>query len=151
MYDEQRRTFEAIDASTARRPGVPQKREPMPAGTPHWQVPARQIPPRSVVRDAQRDDFTATFGTGQAPRGLSGVLRRIAYRIPDYRVRRWALLLVADRVDTLEWQLGRAAKSPLAWAALLAAVGGGAALALHLARPSRKRRPSLLRRNFGST
>jgi hypothetical protein len=135
MDDERPRTFEAIDASMARRPGVPQKREPRPAGTPHWQVPARQRPPEGVLKDAQREDFTATFGTGQKPRGLSGVVRKLAYGIPDYRVRRWALLILADEIDALEWQLGRMAQSPIAWGALLLTAGAGAALALRLAHP----------------
>jgi hypothetical protein len=67
-----------------------------------------------VLKDAQRESFTATFGTGQVPHGASGALRRLAYDIPDYRIRRWALLLVADRIDALEWQLGRALEAPMA-------------------------------------
>ncbi len=49
---------------------------------------------------------------GQAPysdtvplRGLSGVIRRRAYRHPDWRPRRWMLLMLADRVDVFESRL----------------------------------------------
>jgi hypothetical protein len=46
------------------------------------------------------------FGAAVPARGLSGVLRRAAYRVPEHRSARWTLLLAADRVDVLE---GRAA------------------------------------------
>jgi hypothetical protein len=49
------------------------------------------------------------YGTAVPPRGLSGVIRRIAYGVPDYKARRWALLLLADRVDVIEHNLVPAA------------------------------------------
>jgi hypothetical protein len=53
--------------------------------------------------------LTPVYSTALPPRGLSGVLRRAAYKIPDYKPRRWMLLLAADRVDVLEhMKLGRA-------------------------------------------
>ena len=49
---------------------------------------------------------------GQAPytvtvplKGISGAIRRAAYRAPDWKPRRWLMLLVADRVDVLESRL----------------------------------------------
>jgi hypothetical protein len=41
------------------------------------------------------------------PRGLSGLVRRAAYRVPEHRTARWALLLAGDRLDVLEHRLGR--------------------------------------------
>lgn len=38
-------------------------------------------------------------------RGLSGVLRRAAYQYPDWKPRRWMLLMLSDRVDKLEAKL----------------------------------------------
>jgi hypothetical protein len=38
-------------------------------------------------------------------KGLSGLLRRAAYRLPDWKARRWITLLVADRIDALESNL----------------------------------------------
>jgi hypothetical protein len=38
-------------------------------------------------------------------KGLSGVLRRAAYRYPDWKPRRWMLLMLSDRVDQLESRL----------------------------------------------
>lgn len=38
-------------------------------------------------------------------KGLSGVLRRAAYRAPDWKPRKWMLLLMADRIDMVESRL----------------------------------------------
>ena len=42
------------------------------------------------------------FGTAQPPRGLSGLLRRAGYKIPEHKAGRWMTLLFADRVDVWE-------------------------------------------------
>jgi hypothetical protein len=47
------------------------------------------------------------FGTVQPPRGLSGLVRRAAYRVPEHRASRWMLLVVGDRIDALEHRLAR--------------------------------------------
>jgi hypothetical protein len=125
--------MQAIDASKWRRPGVPQKRTPHPAGAPHWTQPAMQPLAPGVIKDAQKP-WTATFGLGPTPKGLSGAMRRFAYEIPDYRIRRWALLLLADRVDALEWRLTQ----PGTWAKMGLTVAV-AALAVGAARRLRRR------------
>ena len=52
--------------------------------------------------------LTPVYSTALPPRGLSGLLRRKAYTIPDHKPQRWMLLLAADRVDVLEhMKLGR--------------------------------------------
>jgi len=57
------------------------------------------------------------------PRGLSGLVRRAAYRVPDHRPRHWMLLLLADRIDVAESALRR----PLLWLLGLGLLGGGVA------------------------
>jgi hypothetical protein len=47
------------------------------------------------------------FGTAAPPKGLSGVLRKVAYGYPDHWVRHWMVLLLADRVDVWEHRLRR--------------------------------------------
>ena len=47
------------------------------------------------------------FGAALPARGLSGVVRRAAYRIPERRPARWVLLLAADRIDVLETRAAR--------------------------------------------
>jgi hypothetical protein len=38
-------------------------------------------------------------------KGLSGLIRQAAYKLPDWKPRRWMMLLMADRVDMLESRL----------------------------------------------
>lgn len=72
----------------------------------------------------KREDLaqlTPVFGTAEPPSGLSGVLRRLAYRIPDHRASHWAALLIADRIDVLEHDPARVVA--IAAAAVAAAAG----------------------------
>jgi hypothetical protein len=83
------------------RPGVPRAIDPPQSlGSAHWTVPEQQVSPPAVV--SRRRGITPVYGTANPPRALSGVLRRVAYGIPEYKPRRWMLLMIADRVDVLE-------------------------------------------------
>lgn len=128
----------AVDLPEGRRPGVPARAEPRPVGSAHWLTPEHQVSASDVTMDAQREEPTATFGTGQPPRGLSGVMRRAAYRIPDYEARRWALLLAADRVDALEDRAKELATNPVTWVVLAAGTGLATAGVLQLRRMRRR-------------
>jgi hypothetical protein len=105
----------APDSTMARRPGYPMEHNPEPVANAHWLVPERQVPRTRVLMDVQRKALTPTFGAEHPPQGLSGVLRAIAYQIPDYRPRHWMLLILADRVDALETDVGRAVRRPRNW------------------------------------
>jgi len=52
--------------------------------------------------------LTPVFGTAQPPAGLSGILRRMAYRVPEHRPRHWMPLMLADRVDVALALIGSA-------------------------------------------
>lgn len=94
---------EAVDANPVRRPGVPMEATPpRPIGAAHWTEPARQHDPGFVLKRRGLAELTPVFGTACPPRGLSGLLRKAAYRIPDYRMSHWLVLLFADRVDVFE-------------------------------------------------
>ena len=97
-----------IDAARDARPGIPkERRPPEPVGNSHWLVPDRQEPAVPVLMHATRTELTPVFSTALPPKGLSGAIRRLAYRIPDHRARHWMLLLLADRIDVQEHRLGR--------------------------------------------
>jgi hypothetical protein len=98
----------AADAGPDARPGVPREAEPQPDPGAHWARPPRQSPTVTVLRRKGLDELTPVFGTAQPPHGLSGLIRRAAYRAPEHKARHWAGLLLADRVDVLESRLGRA-------------------------------------------
>ena len=38
-------------------------------------------------------------------KGLSGIIRRAAYTLPDWKPRRWLMLILADRIDAFESKL----------------------------------------------
>lgn len=92
----------APDRDPLARPGVPQEFDPpQPLANAHWIEPDRQMSERPpLVGNGRR--LTPVFSTANPPRGLSGLIRKVAYRAPDYRTRRWALLILADKLDVLE-------------------------------------------------
>lgn len=119
-----------FDARPEDRPGVPAERHPPePIGSPSWTSPARQQIGTPAVHGAGRP-ITPTYGTAVPLRGVSGLIRAAAYRVPDYKPRRWLLLMMADRVDVLEHNL-----APLAIA--IGVLGVGVASA-RLLRPKRR-------------
>ena len=130
-----------IDQSPERRPGVPMETEPRPAGAAHWDEPERMLEPDrgKVLRRANLEEMTPVYSTANPPRGLSGAMRRAAYKIPEHKTSHWLVLLLADRVDAIEH--GRPWLIPLA----LLMFAGGAATALVL-----RMRRSFARRAFVS-
>jgi hypothetical protein len=92
----------AVDRNPLDRPGVPQEADPPePLSNAHWLSPEQQVSERPPVVGRGRQ-LTPVYSVANPPRGLSGMIRRLAYRVPDYRPRRWLLLVLADRVDVLE-------------------------------------------------
>jgi hypothetical protein len=110
-----------VDAKPERQPGVPMEIEPpRPAGNAHWDEPERQPDPGTVLKRQGLDELTPVFGTAAPPRGLSGLMRRAAYRIPEHHTTHWFALLAADRVDALEYRARKALPFALPAAALAA-------------------------------
>jgi hypothetical protein len=96
----------APDADTSRRPGNPKEQETRAVVGSHWKVPEHQVKGEvEILRDPSRPADSATFGTQHPPTGLSGIVRRAAYQLPDYKVKRWLLLIAADRLASAEWAL----------------------------------------------
>ncbi len=120
-----------VDARLEDRPGVPAERQPpQPIGNPSWTVPARQTIGTPTAHGVERP-ITPVYGTAVPLRGLSGLMRAAAYQIPDYKPRRWMLLMMADRVDVIEHNV-----VPIAIA--LGALGLGVLGVQRLARPRRR-------------
>lgn len=96
------------------RPGVPMEAVPeAPAEGAHWAEPERQPGSENHLIRAGLDRPTPVVGSGQPPRGVSGMIRRAAYEIPEHYARKWMLLMLADRVDVLEDGLGTFMAEPL--------------------------------------
>jgi hypothetical protein len=85
------------------RPAVPKEKfDPHPYGA-VWDFPERQPEEWPRERSVEHKFLTPVFGTSCPPRGLSGAIRKFAYRrYSEGRAAHWLLLIAADRVDALE-------------------------------------------------
>jgi hypothetical protein len=90
------------DLAPENRPGVPRENFAPGPVSPHWTEPERQTPSADIFLTVERSTMTSVFGTSCPPRGLSGKLRRRAYRLGEGRLSRWLTLLAADRIDVVE-------------------------------------------------
>lgn len=114
------------DLDRRKRPAVPMERSPREDDA-HWDVPEPQAQTVEVLHSIERPGLTPVFGTACPPRGLSGRLRRRAFRHSENDLRHWMMLLFADRVDVVEGVLGDGARNRRTHS--LAAVGVVAVLA----------------------
>ena len=121
-YIDVQRPREAPDKDPLARPGVPQELDPsVPLANAHWLTPEpQQNEPKPLVGRGR--PLTPVFSTAIPPRDLSGLVRRLAYRVPDYQPRRWMLLMLADRIDALEHNPRRLLKLGAAVGLVLAMV-----------------------------
>jgi hypothetical protein len=71
-----------------------------------WERPPQQPIAVEVLHSNERSDVTAVFGTSTPPSGLSGVIRRIAFRYSESSYGHWLPLMLADRVSVVEGLLG---------------------------------------------
>ncbi|HWV38104.1 MAG TPA: hypothetical protein VN033_06460 [Vulgatibacter sp.] len=85
-----------VDRPYARRPGAPRFWEPEPWPDARWPIPQQQGRPSVAMHGRETKPV---FSTALPPRGVSGAMRRLAYRLPDHQPNRWLLLLAADRVE----------------------------------------------------
>ncbi len=91
-----------IDLDPADRPSSPKLdlRDDLTGA--HWVFPDRQLEQRPRERSIEHKFLTPVFGTSCPPRGVSGAMRRLAYRrFSEADAAHWLLLLAGDRVDSL--------------------------------------------------
>ena len=89
-----------VDLDPNDRPSVPRERfDPTLSGA-HWDFPERQPEKWPRERSIEHQFLTPVFGTSCPPKGLSGVMRKLAYaRFSEARAAHWMILVAADRVD----------------------------------------------------
>lgn len=105
MIDTTKIVGHGADADPSSRPGIPREREPRPV--PDALAPSPQGSDVTVYVGRADHTLTPVYGTAQPPKGLSGALRRVAYRYPTHLTRHWLLLLLADRLDVVEHRVRR--------------------------------------------
>jgi hypothetical protein len=67
-----------------------------------WQRPPQQEPDVEILSSIEHKRLPAVFGTSTPPRGLSGVLRRGAFKYSESHWAHWLLLAGADRINVVE-------------------------------------------------
>ena len=99
-------TTEPVDRRPSSRPGVPMygRAKPEAATPPPLEQQQTNVP---VLVGVDVGRLTPVFGTKQPPHGLSGLIRRAGYRVPEHKAGRWLLLMLGDRVDVWESRLAR--------------------------------------------
>lgn len=71
-----------------------------------WERPPQQQPGVEILHSNERPNLSATFGTSTPPSGLSGMLRRFAFKYSESSYGHWLPLVLADRVGVVEGVLG---------------------------------------------
>lgn len=68
----------------------------------NWERPPQQPINIEVLHSNERPNITAVFGTSVPPSGLSGMIRRLAFKYGESSYGHWLPLLLADRVNVVE-------------------------------------------------
>jgi len=90
------------DLDPADRPSSPKERSDLPPTGAHWDFPDRQGADPDRERSIEHKFLTPVYGTAQPLHGLSGAIRRYAYRHFSEGVStHWLLLVLGDRVEAI--------------------------------------------------
>jgi hypothetical protein len=90
------------DLDHANRPAYPMERMPARLEHPPAYEPEQQAVTTTVFHSTERPRITPIYGSTVPPRGLSGRLRARAFKYSENNVFHWLLLLIADRINTME-------------------------------------------------
>jgi len=90
------------DLDHANRPAYPMERMPARLDGAHSHPPRQQARSVEILQSIERPSITPLFGTPNPPSGLSGMVRRVAFKYSESDLRHWLLLLFADRVNMVE-------------------------------------------------
>lgn len=92
-----------IDADPENEPTYPMKNW---TGDDHkrsnYKRPEQQPINIEVLHSNERPNVTAVFGTVSPPAGLSGVVRRYAFKYSEESLKHWFALVMADRINVIE-------------------------------------------------
>jgi len=92
-----------IDADPANNPTYPMKNY---TGADFQRLnyprPDLQTPALKILHSNERPNLTAVFGTSVPRRGLSGALRKFAFKFSEGSSGHWLTLILADRVNVVE-------------------------------------------------
>jgi hypothetical protein len=90
-----------VDLPIENRPAYPKERTPPRLEVP-WDKPERQRQNVEVLMSVEHVERPAAFGSVQPPSGVSGMIRRVAFKWAEADIRHWLTLILADRVNVVE-------------------------------------------------
>lgn len=92
-----------IDADPDNDPAWPMRVNPTEQHKGYtWERPAQQPADVEVLHSTERPNLSAVFGNTCPPRGLSGIIRRMAFKASENQYRHWLPLVLADKIDVVE-------------------------------------------------
>src|SRR5688572_8836473 len=95
-----------MDADPENDPTYPMKHS---NGADHERLNYERAPQQrldiELFHSIERPGITRVFGTSTPPAGLSGAVRRYAYKFSEATATRWMTLILADRIDVIQGKL----------------------------------------------
>jgi hypothetical protein len=95
-----------MDADPENDPTYPMKHS---NGADHERLNYEKAPQQSldieIFHSIERPGVTRVFGTSTPPSGLSGAIRRFAYKYSEATATHWMTLILADRVDVIQGKI----------------------------------------------
>ena len=92
-----------IDANPNNNPTYPMKKSNgMDHQRIHYDRPPLQPVNVEILHSNERPNITAAFGTSTPPTGISGNLRRYAFKYSENSLAHWMPLVLADRINVIE-------------------------------------------------
>ena len=93
----------AVDANPENDPTYPYRdRSRDPGLTKDWDRPAIQQSDIEILQSIEHIRQPAVFGTSTPPSGISGMIRRVAFRYSESNWLHWLMLMGADRINVVE-------------------------------------------------
>lgn len=68
----------------------------------HYEKAPQQPQNIEILQSIERPAITRVFGTSTPPSGLSGSIRRVAFKHSEGKATHWMTLILADRVNVVE-------------------------------------------------
>ncbi len=90
-----------IDADSKNDPTYPMKHRNGSNGKVRKR-PKQQSVEGEILHSNERPSISAVYGVGPAPSGLSGIIRRFAFKYTENEYLHWLPLIFADRVNEVE-------------------------------------------------
>ncbi|MDB5013121.1 MAG: hypothetical protein JWQ25_1323 [Daejeonella sp.] len=92
-----------VDANAENDPTYPMKKRTNEEHQGYsWVRPPQQPVNIEILHSNERPNVSAVFGTSVPPSGLSGAIRRYAFRYSESEYGHWLPLLLADRINVIE-------------------------------------------------